>query len=135
MAVGVKSGKIPLYLCKGDQNKYRHTIYPKRGRKTIEIPIVHIKDVLSEFPEIECIKIDIEGAEIDILENFNFKGSNIKKLVFEYSFDIDPYIPRFLKIIDKLDKYFDTVYYTKVKKNEKYYKYFPAATIVYCIKK
>ena len=81
--------------------------------------------------------MDIEGAEIEILEDIPlsyFSKVNLKKLVFEYSFDVDPSIPRFLSIIDKLSGYFSNIHYDKVKKEEKEYKYFPAMTIVYCLK-
>lgn len=83
------------------------------------------------------VKIDIEGAEIDILESVGpreWASWNTQKLVFEYSFDIDNSIPRFLDIIDSLREYFDFVYYTKVKEDELVYNHFPAATIVYCQK-
>jgi hypothetical protein len=79
--------------------------------------------------------MDIEGAEIDILEFLNpsdYKKFGIKKMVFEYSFDIDNSIPRFMKIMKSLQKYFKHVHWTKVKPNELTYDYFPAATLVFC---
>ena len=133
-AVGIKTGKTELYLCKGDYNKYRHTIYKKKGRDSITIPIKSIKSVLSKT-RVNCIKMDIEGAEIDILEFLtpsDYKKYGIKKMVFEYSFDIDNSIPRFLKIMKNLKKYFKNVHWTKVKENELTYDYFPAATLVFC---
>jgi hypothetical protein len=90
--------------------------------------------VLKRFPQVTAVKIDIEGAEIEILEQMDWKGTKVNKMVFEYSFDIDSYIPRFLKIIEKLRTYFDMVHYTKVKETELHYKYFPAATLVFCMK-
>ena len=133
-AVGIKTGTTELYLCKGDYNKYRHTIYKKKGRDSITIPIKSIKSVLSKT-RVNCIKMDIEGAEIDILEFLtpsDYKKYGIKKMVFEYSFDIDNSIPRFLKIVKNLKKYFKNVHWTKVKENELTYDYFPAATLVFC---
>lgn len=126
--------QLDLYLCKGDYNKYRHTIYPKRGRKTVKVDSINIRTLLKQN-NFDCIKIDIEGAEIDILEELEINDYHgINKMVYEYSFDIDPSIPRFIKIIDKLKKIFRTVSYSKVKAHELEYKYFPAATMVYCIK-
>ena len=133
-AVGIKSGNIDLYLCKGDYNKYRHTIYPKRGRESVSVKMKSIKNVLNKYT-IDCIKMDIEGAEIDILEFLkpsDYKKFGIKKMVFEYSFDIDNSIPRFMKIMKSLKKYFNNVHWTKVKENELTYDYFPAATLVFC---
>ena len=134
-AVGTNSGSIDLYLCKGDYNKYRHTIYPKRGRESVSVKIQSIKSVLNKYSKIDCIKMDIEGAEIDILEFLkpsDYKKFGIKKIVFEYSFDIDNSIPRFMKIMKSLKKYFNNVHWTKVKSNELTYDYFPAATLVFC---
>jgi FkbM family methyltransferase len=136
-AVGIEDGTVDFYLCKGDYNKYRHTIYKKRGRTSITVPIESIWTVLSKFPKVNAIKMDIEGAEIDILEQMSLTDwmqSHVNKLVFEYSFDIDSYIPRFLNIIKKLRTYFDIVEYSKVKETEEHYKYFPAMTMVYCLK-
>ena len=42
--------------------------------------------------------MDIEGAEMLILENTN---KVFKKLVYEWSFDIDGSLPRFWNIIEK----------------------------------
>lgn len=134
-AVTPKRGtSIDLYLCKGDYNKYRHTIYHKRGRESVKVKNMSIYTLLKK-DKFNAIKIDIEGAEIDILEALkpsDYKG--IEKMVFEYSFDIDPSIPRFLAIIKKLRKVFNVVHYTKVKENELEYKHFPAMTMVYCLK-
>jgi FkbM family methyltransferase len=133
-AVGTKTGTTELYLCKGNYNKYRHTIYKKKGRESITIPIKSIISILSKT-RFDCIKMDIEGAEIDILEFLkpsDYKKYGIKKMVFEYSFDIDNSIPRFLKIMNRLKKYFKNVHWTKVKENELTYNYFPAATLVFC---
>jgi len=125
---------IDLYLCKGDYNKYRHTIYHKRGRASTKVNNIHVRELL-QGDKFNAIKIDIEGAEIDILEELDTGDYvGIDKLVYEYSFDIDPSIPRFLKIIERLRKTFRTVHYTKVKDNELEYKHFPAATMVYCLR-
>ena len=124
---------IKLYLCKGTYNKYRHSLIKIRGRQTILIDCVGMDTVRQRNPEINCIKMDIEGAEIDILENYdNWDG--IDQLVFEYSFDVDASIPRFMNIIEKLKQSFQTVHYLKVKPNELEYTYYPRATMVYCLK-
>jgi FkbM family methyltransferase len=123
---------LDLYLCKGDYNKYRHTIFPKRGRSTVKVQNTNIRKLLAEG-KFNGIKIDIEGAEIPILESLTEHDyTGIHKMVFEYSFDVDDSIPRFMNIIRKLSKVFTTVYYTKVKPDELHYTYFPAMTIVYC---
>ena len=135
-AISSKSGNSDLYLCKGDYNKYRHTLYKKRGRSHISVNVLNFHDEMDKYKPYG-IKMDIEGSEIDILESItliDWNRWNTSQLVFEYSFDIDKSIPRFLSIISELKKYFKVVYYNKVKEDELIYDYFPAMTIVYCIK-
>ena len=134
--VSIKSGIVKLYLCKGDINKYRHTIIKRRGRKSIDIRVITLNEILKKHKDINSIKMDIEGIEIDILENFNdWDKYKIKKLVFEYSFDFDRSIKRFYNIIESLKPYFSIINFSKkVDKNKLEYNYFPAAVNVYCTK-
>jgi hypothetical protein len=48
--------------------------------------------------------MDIEGAEMLILENSN---KVFKKLVYEWSFDIDDSLPRFWNIVEKHQKQYN----------------------------
>jgi len=133
-AVSVKKGTMPLFLCKGDYNKYRHTLCPKRGRATVHVHVEGIVPTLKKHGS-DCLKMDIEGAEIEILEFLSvdhYRTLGLRKLVFEYSFDVDKSIPRFMAIIRRLRKYFPVVHYDKVKEHELVYDYFPACTLVYC---
>jgi FkbM family methyltransferase len=132
-AVGMNAGTTDLYLCKGDYNKYRHSIIPIRGRTSIKVPIISIETVLAKFPEIDSIKIDIEGAEIEILETIDLSVlQNVNQLVYEWSFDVDSSIPRFLATCNRLKAHFKNIHWTKVKETELTYTYFPRATNVYC---
>jgi FkbM family methyltransferase len=124
-----------FYLCKGDYNKYRHTTHKVRGRQRVTVKNMNILDVLDQTRP-NAIKMDIEGAEIPILEALSaedYTRYGIQKLVFEYSFDVDPSIARFMAIIATLRQAYRTVHFTKVKETEEFYRHFPAATIVYCI--
>jgi len=123
---------VDLYLCKGDYNKYRHTIFKKRGRTSIKIKVRNFKKVLEEFRP-NGIKIDIEGAEIELLESVKTFPEYVTHLVFEYSFDIDPSIARFKNIIDQLSKQFH-VHHRKVDWTLDKWTFFPQAIIVYCKK-
>jgi FkbM family methyltransferase len=134
IGVDIKSSKKDFYLCKGDYNKYRHSLFYKKGREKITIPIIGIRELLKKHPSINAIKMDIEGAEIEILELLNKEDyKNINKLVFEYTFDVDRSIPRFMNIINKLKSIFEIVHFTGVKPDEKEYNYYPPCTIVYCL--
>ncbi len=89
-------------------NTWRHSLmsHYKKKLPTIDIPCMAIDDVLKKFPDINCIKLDIEGSEIEILKN-EHDFSNIKKLVFEYSFTKNRKMTDFFECVDKLSKYFD----------------------------
>ncbi len=79
-----------------------------------------------------CVKMDIEGCEINILENWP-DGFRVKKLVFEYSFDVDPNVKRLRAILDKLKKSFKTVYYSSQIERIDSWKFFPPATMIHCL--
>ena len=133
-AVSVTKGTMPFYLCKGEYNKYRHTLCPKRGRQTVLVKVEAVVNVIQKH-RVDCLKMDIEGAEITILEFLtlhHYRTLGLRKLVFEYSFDVDKSIPRFMAIIGRLRQYFPMVHYDKVKEHELVYDYFPACTLVYC---
>jgi len=133
-AVHLENRKGNLFLCKGDYNKYRHSLVPRRGRSQIEVDVKSISSILKKFP-INCIKMDIEGSEIEILEKMPVGDlKRIDKIVFEYSFDFDKSIPRFIRIIDRLRTIFSMVHYDKVNPNELEYNYFPASALVFCKK-
>lgn len=120
----------PLYLCKGDYNKYRHTLTKIRGRLTIDVDVHIFKDVLDQFRP-NGVKMDIEGAEIDILDSMTTWPTHVTHLVFEYSFDRDRSITRFKKIIDQLKENFTHVHHPKMDWNREKYDFYPPAVIVY----
>ena len=127
--------EVDLFICKGEYNKYRHTIFKKRGRKSVEIAVENFKKVLEKYKP-SGIKIDIEGAEIEILESMMPSDwpDCVTHLVFEYSFDVDPSIPRFKKIIDNLKDRFSLVHHRKMHWDQDEYKFWPPATIIFAKK-
>ena len=136
--VSQRSGTMPLYLCKGEYNKYRHSMLIRKGRKHIEVDV----KPLSELWKLTCpktrravnaIKMDIEGMEIELLEKYGDQMKHLHKLVFEYTFDADPSIPRFMHIIRLLKKSFTTVHFTRVNPKDKEYTYYPPCTTVFCL--
>lgn len=132
---GADQSHVDLYLARNPENKYRHSLCPIRGRSATRVPFEDIRCVLRRCCP-TAIKMDIEGTEIELLESLtaaDYRSMGIKKMVFEYSFDIDRSIPRFLGIIRRLRTYFGTVNYTKVKENELEYHHFPAMTMVFCL--
>jgi len=121
-------GKRMLFLSNG-RNKYRHTLVrPIRGRRSIYVETIPLADVLSMG--VTAVKMDIEGAELDIFDNTEDWGA-VNKLTFEYHFDFDRSIPRFYKRMEKLKAHFPSIYYGKMP-DAKTYDYYPAAKTVFC---
>ena len=83
---------------------WRNSLYKNWGNQKFTVDCIHFSEVLNN--EKHCVKIDIEGAEMDILENMKLFPN---KMVFEWSFDIDGRIDRYKKIIDKLKKEYKNV--------------------------
>jgi FkbM family methyltransferase len=79
----------------------------------------------------DCVKMDIEGAEIELLENWP-EGFKVKKLVFEYSFDVDQSVERLRKIIKRLSPSFAQIKYSSQVDTIDRWSFFPPCTMVRC---
>lgn len=84
-------------------NVWRNSIVKKWNNKGIKVPCLNFENEAKNF---DCCKMDIEGAEMLILENTN---KVFKKLVYEWSFDIDGSLNRFRKVIDNQKKIYNKV--------------------------
>lgn len=78
-----------------------------------------------------CVKMDIEGSEIPILEAWP-EGFTVRKLVFEYSFDVDPSCSRLRAILSKLKRHFRTVHHSSQIDRIENWTFFPPATMIHC---
>lgn len=116
-------------------NVWRNSLFKNWNGRGLKIKCINFDN---NFEDDICVKMDIEGGEMLILENTN---KVFKKMVFEWSFDIDPDLVRFWGIIDKLKlKYniasigntakYETRDYATWQKS-----WFPACTNVFCYKK
>jgi FkbM family methyltransferase len=83
-------------------NVWRNSIIKKWNNKGIKVPCINFE---SEAKNFDCCKMDIEGAEMLILENTT---KVFNKLVYEWSFDIDASLVRFWNIIEKQQKQYNT---------------------------
>jgi FkbM family methyltransferase len=126
--------KANLYVG-NNGNVWRNSMFKNWNGKGLKVDCVNFDEVIEDGV---CVKIDIEGAEMPILENTNRK---FKKLVFEWSFDIDPSLPRFWNIIDKLNKDYKIASIGNTAKYESrdydvwQKSWFPACTNVFCYEK
>ena len=82
-------------------NVWRNSIIKKWNNKGIKVQCLNFDNEAIKY---DCCKMDIEGAEMLILENTN---KVFKKLVYEWSFDIDDSLQRFWNIIEKQKKQYN----------------------------
>lgn len=116
-------------------NVWRNSIVKKWNNKGIKVPCLNFE---AEAKNFDCCKMDIEGAEMLILENTK---KVFKKLVYEWSFDIDDSLARFWNIIEKQQKKYKVseIGNTAKFKSRDYdtwqKSWFPACTNVFCYEK
>ena len=85
-AISNKSGNIKLFL----HGHETHSIHPKRAknsRKYELCPATTLDDYFSDidFNEIGLLKIDVEGAEFDVLKGAKRLLEKVKNVRLEYS--------------------------------------------------
>lgn len=116
-------------------NVWRNSMFKNWNGKGLKVDCVNFDEVV---PDGVCVKMDIEGAEMPILETTKRK---FKKLVFEWSFDIDPSLPRFWNIIEKLQNQYrlasigNTAKFLSRDYDVWQKSWFPACTNVFCYEK
>ena len=126
--------KVNLYVG-NNGNVWRNSMFKNWNGKGLKVDCVNFDEVI---PDGVCIKIDIEGAEMPILENTK---RLFKKMVYEWSFDIDPSLSRLWKILDKQKKdYIIKAEEHRICYNDKrevfwQKSWFPACTNVFCFEK
>lgn len=126
--------KINLYVG-NNGNVWRNSMFKNWNGKGLKVDCVNFDEVIKDGV---CVKIDIEGAEMPILENTNRK---FKKMIFEWSFDIDSSLPRFWNIIEKLQNEYkvasigNTARFESRDYNVWQKSWFPACTNVFCYEK
>ena len=105
----VPGGTLTLHLTK---STYRHTLVDTGkgiGQQTVRA--VPLRDLLQKYPQVNACKLDIEGNEKGVLQSVDWRGTNVNKLVFEYSLDLYPELSDFHDLLDWLKEHFTTVYY------------------------
>lgn len=91
-----------------NMNVWRNSVYKNWGNQKFTVDCINFKDVIKDTEN--CVKMDIEGAEMDILENMDLFPN---KIVFEWSLDIDGSLNRYRKIIDKFKPQYKNIIYKK----------------------
>ena len=125
-----EAGRSSFYRNTAKGNVWRNSMYKAwRGGEKITIRTSSVKEWW--LPE-HCGKLDAEGVEMPILEKYASKP--VKKLVFEWSFDRDNSIPRFLEVSESLRKVYSNVKYGKFDESQERWKgsWFPPCRTVWC---
>ena len=126
--------KVNLFVG-NNGNVWRNSMYKNWNGKGLKVDCVKFDEVI--YDDV-CVKMDIEGAEMPILENTERK---FKKMVYEWSFDIDPDLKRFWDIIDKQKKDYQIRFeehrtcYDDRREAMWQKSWFPACTNVFCYAK
>ena len=89
----------------------------KKGKKTTEIinvPAISLNEILEKYPDINKIKLDVEGAEYDIILSYKH-WNKIKEIYFEWHAgpNSDPDMIKYHEVIDHLSQYYNGIAYTK----------------------
>jgi len=92
----------------------------------LTVQVRKFKDVLKPGC---CVKMDIEGSEMDILDNDQF--NDIKKMVIAYHINVDPSVSNLVRRVDKLRQYFRVVWHQPV--SGTVMKFFPNELFIYCM--
>jgi len=109
-------------------NTWRNSLLKDWGFGKKEVKTIKISNILNKN---HCCKMDIEGFEMPIIESLN---DRFKKLVFEWSFDIDNNIDRYRAASIKMEKHYNNVHWGKIKEQHKEWKksWFPPCKSVFC---
>lgn len=123
--------EVALFIGNNNQT-WRNSIVKRWGKLGLKVPCSRFDDEAKVF---DGCKMDIEGAEMPILETTEALFS---KLVYEWSFDIDPSLTRLWKVLDRqLEDYRVEAEWGRVRYRQRDYEqwqaaWFPACTNVFC---
>ena len=105
----VSTSEEQMFMYVGNNKMvWRNSLYKNWGNEKFKVPCIHFSKVLND-EGLHC-KMDIEGAEMSILEGM--KENFPKKLVAEWSLDIDRSLTRYRSIVDKLSSVYKIMKYS-----------------------
>ena len=116
-------------------NVWRNSIVKKWNNKGLTVQALNFDREAERF---DACKMDIEGAEMPILETTDRR---FEKLVYEWSFDVDPSLSRLWNVIDKQQEHyrveaaFSSFRYKRRDYDRWQDSWFPPCTNVFCYAK
>lgn len=104
IAVSDKEGEMTLSINSARGNTWRNSLLKEwrgGGKEPVKVELID-----KYITEGVCLKIDCEGSELPILNRLLATGDikKVKKVVFEYSWDILPETAPFMELIMRLNK-------------------------------
>lgn len=128
----VHNDKKEATLFAGNNGNYwRNSLVKNWSGKGIKVKCVNFDEVAK--PGV-CVKMDIEGMEMPIIESTKLL---FKKLIFEWSFDIDPNLERYWRVLGRLADHYEIKCTTYKDKGVTIWpkSWFPACENVFCYAK
>lgn len=137
----VLDGREKILLNRNDKrgNTWRNSVMREwQGGSKVEVPAFHVSTLISPGT---CVKMDIEGMEMPVLEWLLSEQGKaalewIPKLVFEWSFDVDPDLTRFRAVMLGLQRAFPNVAPMKLYEGYDQWpkSWFPACATIFCMR-
>jgi len=95
--------RMTMYV--GNNNQvWRNSLYKNWGNQKFTVDCIHFSEVIKN--NADCCKMDIEGAEMPILEAMDIMPN---KMVFEWSFDVDESLTRYRELVKRMEGKYKTV--------------------------
>jgi len=106
-AVVASDQKTMTMYVGNDKQVWRNSLYKDWGNEKFKVDCVNFEAVFSTD---SIVKMDIEGAEIPIIKQMT---SFPKKMVFEWSLDINQSLTIYREAVNKVKQNYKTVYYSR----------------------
>ena len=90
---------VPFHIPASERNHYRCSIFGKKDWKEVRVNFARFDSI--DLNQFDGIKMDMEGAEIEILERVATWGK-VRKLAFAYHFCNEPRVARYDAICERL---------------------------------
>lgn len=123
-------GLASFYQNTARGNVWRNSLHKQwQGGETIK---VQTEPIASWWRPEFHVKLDAEGSEMPILERY--AEQRVARLVFEWSFDIDPSLERFEAVVARLRRVYGRVQFSKIAGGHREWQasWFPPCRTVWC---
>lgn len=119
---------VQLYLSNTPYAVWRHSLFAGTKKNSVLVPAIRISTILDGF---DGVKMDIEGAEIDILYTLKHFYT-IQKMCIEYHFNVNDSVSLYYHILGGLRKHFPHVHASKIVDGVEHHSFFPPQRFIFC---